>query len=542
MKLIVALTLTLLASALYGQVNYQAKLDSISNSWCNGRGPGFSVGVVLNGKQLYTRGCGASNMAHNLKNTEETAFDIASIAKQFTAASIGILINQGRLSLEDDIRKYVPELPSYKDTIRIKHLLNHTSGIRNYHTLMQLSGFNYNKEYYNNQDILALLSKQKELNNVPGEKFLYSNSNYTLLTIILERITQQSLNSFAKENIFDLIRLFNTKYHEMQGIVVPESATGYRKVGEGYIGCPKISESYGAGSLWSSVEDLSKWSTIFYSNNEELKAISDFLTQQEPLNDGSNNYYGRGIFIKDYKGFKSIHHSGNGYGFKSFMITIPEKSLSVIVLSNTNEFNATGLAYTIVNQFLPKEEIKRKPAAKYKKKELKPLTGWYQEINSDLKIEVTLSNDSLFAKTSLSTYKILLIPTENKLAFNRKSNSSVTYDFNKTEETELVVDFGGGKFYFERIEPDANLPEDYVSYIGSYYSEELDVKYQITWSNDKFFITYPNNQFLISPSRKDEFGLNNRSRINFFRDDKGVAGFTIASEGTVKNIQFIKDR
>ncbi len=259
MRILISIFTILIFNNVFAQrSNEFAKIDSIIQPFDKPDAPGFSIGIVENGKLIYTKGVGFANIKTSSKNSGNSIFGIASIAKQLTAACIWNLIKENKISLDDDIRKYIPEFPSYGKTILVRQMLNHTSGIRNYHAIMELAGFDYDKEFHTNQTILNLACKQKGLNNNPGEKIIYGNTAYTLLAIMIERITGQNLNQYAKDKIFVPLGMKNTFYRIDTTTIVPNRALGYvQNEDKSYEHFANKQITYGAGSVGSSIEDLS---------------------------------------------------------------------------------------------------------------------------------------------------------------------------------------------------------------------------------------------------------------------------------------------
>jgi CubicO group peptidase (beta-lactamase class C family) len=209
---------------IYSQSRIITQVDSVLKQYDSNKFPGLSIGIVKSENVVYNKGIGLANLEYGIKNSDTSVFDIASIAKQFTAACIWSLVEVEKISLDDDIRKYLPELPFYGDTMRIRHMLNHTSGLRNYSSLKELAGEDYSKEFFDNQSVFELMCRQKGLNNKPGEKVLYGNSPYNLLTIVVERITGESFNEYAIENIFKPLGMKNTYYRTNNTSIVKNRA------------------------------------------------------------------------------------------------------------------------------------------------------------------------------------------------------------------------------------------------------------------------------------------------------------------------------
>ena len=219
---------------LKAQENISKSIDGILKAYNSNDKPGLSVKVLKDGKSIYAKGFGLSNLDYDVKNSDSTVHNIASVTKQFTASAIWSLINEDKLSLEDDIRIYLPEFPIYEETVKIKHLLNHTSGIRNYHTLMYLSGFDYDNNYYDNNTVLELAKRQKNLNHSPNEKVSYSNTNYNLLTLIVERVSGLNLNDYLKLKILEPLEMNSSFVRVVHGKPVKNRATGYVPDGKGF--------------------------------------------------------------------------------------------------------------------------------------------------------------------------------------------------------------------------------------------------------------------------------------------------------------------
>jgi CubicO group peptidase (beta-lactamase class C family) len=320
---ILRLLVFFIAFAGFGQ-NEIAKIDSILKPYQISSAPGMSVGIIKNGEITYSKGFGEANLEYGIKNSDSTVFSLASIAKQFTAACIWTLIKEKKITLDDAIEKHIPEFPHHSQTIKIRHLLNHSSGLSNYHTLMNCKGFDYDSNYYDNQTILDLAIQQKNLNHKPGEKIIYSNTNYTLLTIIIERVSGKKLNDFAKENLFNPLGMNATFVKTENNSLIKNRAVCYQKIEDEFTQNPTIQKSYGAGSMGSTIKDLFNWITVLTGKNEKFKELASFLTTCETLTTGEKAKYARGLQIDQYKNYQTISHSGYGWGGQTQLITIPE--------------------------------------------------------------------------------------------------------------------------------------------------------------------------------------------------------------------------
>ncbi|QHT70807.1 beta-lactamase family protein [Rhodocytophaga rosea] len=535
----------LLTVHLSAQDNIETTLDSIFSKHTLAGSPGCSVGIVKNGKLLHIYRRGLANLSYDIAIREGTVFRVASIAKQFTAACIGLLIVDKKLSLQDDVRKYIPELPFYGNVITIQHLLNQTSGIRNYNVLQDIKGYNPELEGVSNKEVYELLFRQKGINHVPGEKMLYSNSNYVLLALVVERVSGNSLHEFAAERIFHPMGMNNTFFKTSNREIIKNGAYNYYKDAKGYKQAMALNIITGAGGLYSTVEDLAKWTTIFSSTDSLSKTLASFLTTKDTLSDGSFSGYGRGVFVDAYKGYPTIHHSGMDLGLKAQMISVPSENLSLIILSNLESINAIDLSYQILDLLL-KGVLSTQTKGKiyiHKKTALQHFTGDYQEINSDLTIRILVENDTLKAKNRLSRLAVPLVAS-GKNEFERINNASVTHKFNTQEERkwDMAVDFAGATFYFEKVQLVEAASVKANEYVGEYYSAEMGVTYSLSAQDNELLVSFPYNpKIKLTAGQQDEFGSGNRTRYIFQRNKHGeVISFTIASEGTVKDILFEK--
>ncbi|WP_268849344.1 serine hydrolase domain-containing protein [Flavobacterium aestivum] len=548
MKIFNILLATLLFHSSFAQRTREfTKVDSILQNFDKPNAPGFSIGIVENGKLIYSKGIGFANIDNQIKNSNSSIFGIASIAKQFTAACIWSLIKEGKIDLDDDIRKYIPEFPSYGKTIRIRHMLNHTSGIRNYQAIMELAGFDYDSEFHDNNTILKLACQQKELNNIPSEKVIYGNTAYTLLAIVIERITGKNLNQYAKEKIFTPLGMNHTFYRVDTTTLIPNKALGYvQNKDKNYVHLSSNQITYGAGSVGSSIEDLAKWSDVLNGLNSSYIDLTNFLITVETLPSGEIPKYARGVMVDEYKNIKTIHHSGYGLGGQSQIIAIPNLKLAIIILTNLEAIDPTPISYKILDLFLPdqnRDTSKSSIAYHHKINDLQKFVGQYKEQNSDMKMEILLKNDTLQSLSSQGKKPIFLLAT-NKGKFIRMNNPNVSYDFMPTNntKTDLIVYFGGTPFYFSRatfIDPQTvNLTD----YIGRYYSSELSVEYEIYIQDGSLFVNYPkHDKIKLALGQKDEFGNGQRVLYHFGRNkENNVIKFDLSAEGTVKNIEFNK--
>jgi CubicO group peptidase (beta-lactamase class C family) len=347
-----------------GQDRTAGAVDEVFADFTNAGSPGCAVGVYRNGRIIYSKGYGLANLEEDVAITPASVFDIGSTSKQFTAASILLLEKQEKLSVSDDVRKYIPELPDYGQKITILHLLNHTSGLRDYLTLMDLAGINTDS-VTTDEDALQIIARQKALNFPPGSDWLYSNTGFFVLSIIVKRVSGKTLREFAAENIFNPLGMTHTQYRDDHTALVPNRAMAYdpKEKKDGYTLDVSYFEQTGDGAVHTSVEDLLKWDENFYSGQAGGKDFLGEIQEQGRLNSGKVLDYAKGLFIADYRGLHTVSHGGAWGGYRAELLRFPEQHFSVACLCNRADANPSKRARQVADIYLgsmmkPKDEKK----------------------------------------------------------------------------------------------------------------------------------------------------------------------------------------
>jgi CubicO group peptidase (beta-lactamase class C family) len=310
-------------------------VDSLFAPYAAQHGPGCAVGVARNGELTFAKGYGLADLRHQTVITPDTRFYLASVSKQFTAMSIVLLAQDGRLSLDDSLRKWVPEVPSFGKTITLRELLHHTSGLRDYFTLLAVSGWPAEGELTEKQ-FLDLIARQKSLNFDPGDEFLYSNTGYVLLSLVVKRASGQSLRDFAADRIFKPLGMTHTEFRDDHRMVIPNMALGYQTATNGYRVSEPEFDVVGDGGVYSTIGDLAKWEGNFVSG--KVGGQAGLATLQTPgrLNNGQSIPYALALSIGQVAGLRTLSHSGAYGGYRASLLRFPDKQLSVITLCNTS--------------------------------------------------------------------------------------------------------------------------------------------------------------------------------------------------------------
>lgn len=328
------------------------KIDKIFEKYDRADSPGASLGVIKDGKFVYKRNYGSANLDYGVPLESDSIFYICSTSKQFTAAAVALLAEEGKISLDDDIRKYVPEVRDFGTPITIRHLIHHTSGLADYLRVMTLEGkgFTWN---FTDADLLQTVSQQAKLDFTPGEKMHYSNTGYALLTVIVKRASGMSFPEYCQAKIFGPLGMKRTFFEDDPFVIVPKRVISYRRDGEGFKAFIKAFGVVGDGGLMTSVDDLYRWDQNFYGDKIGGDKFLETIHTRGRLNDGSEIDYAFGLVHEEYRGVKAVAHGGGMLGFRTQMIRFPEHRLTIIVLCNIADANPGKLAHQVADYFLP---------------------------------------------------------------------------------------------------------------------------------------------------------------------------------------------
>ena len=534
------------------------KVDAYLSQWDKNDMPGVAVGIVRDGKLIYKRGLGMANLDHDVPNTTTTLYNVASVSKAFTAACVVLLSQQGKLSLDDDIRKYVPEMPQYADTITIRHLLHHISGIREYQALIRFAGLPTDSDY-DEKFVLKTLARQKNISFKPGAKYSYSNSNYVLLATIVTRVSGKSLREFADENIFKPLGMKNTRFDDNRFEIVKNRAHGYM-VGPGNSirARSTLDDLVGDGGILTSVEDLYLWDQNFYDPKVGGKEMVSLLTTPATLNSGEKITYAFGMWNSKYKGLKKVTHSGNVSGFRAQLVSFPDQRFSVIVLSNNSAILPPVVVEKLANIYLegqftdtaakPKVDIASLPAGNpIAEADATRFAGIYTNTDTGQIFKMKMKDGKLvhtgLAKSELPVMRtadgrLVMVEGESRYEMIPVADNNGAVSQMKLPRSNGQADM------FVRVKAAYDSPEKLAEYTGTYYSEEFDASYTISRKGSGFIVHISDTfEAPLTPAYEDVF-TTAEGQINFVftRDEKGkISGYVFNSawgERDVKGVVF----
>lgn len=328
-----------------------AAMDSIFLPMSHTGEPGCIAGIYQGGEVTFARGYGFANLTHAVPITRTTRFTTGSVSKQFTAASIALLVRAGRISLDDDVRKYIPEMTAYATPVKVRHLVHHTSGLRDFWELVGLSGLRYD-DGYTNDDMLAMAARQRGLNFTPGAEYRYSNTGYLAMAIIVKRVTGQTLRQFADSAIFRPLGMTHSLFLDDHNEIVPDRAAAYAPNGKGWEVSIWNNDIVGQGGLVTTIDDLQKWDENFYTGKVGGREFIELMQTTEPLNGGAPNRYAFGLNVTSYRGQRLVEHSGATGGYRAVIARFPDQHTSFAMLCNRSTANTAQLSMRMADVVL----------------------------------------------------------------------------------------------------------------------------------------------------------------------------------------------
>ena len=517
---------------------YAEKVDNVFSDW-KPTEPGAAIGIYRGGKLEYAKGYGMANMDYGIANTTNSVFRIASTSKQFTAACIILLAEQGQLSLDNPLSKFFPEFPDYAKDISLRHLLNHTSGIRDYLQLVYLAGFD-DDDFYTDEEVMNLLVKQKNLNFATGDEFLYSNSGYWLLGQVVLKVSGTTLAEFAEQNIFKPLQMKNTHFHDNNSMIVPNRASGYTPTDDGFEIIMTQLEMIGDGGVFTTIEDLGKWVDNFSTHTVGSQEFTQKMQTKAILNNGDTLDYALGLNITKYNDKPVVRHGGAFVGYRAELMRFPEENIAIAVLTNRSDGQAGQHANQIADVLFDK------PKTSVDKIEPQKTSEDYVTTPEKLAHYVgSYWNDTLMKGNKVSIKNDTLYLDNNRLvAIESGQFSLVKYPKIKVSfrDDRMTIQFPGrDPQIYTAYELPIYTASDLNTFAGSYYSEELQVSYLLQLQG-KELLLYINGK-KISPlvSGKENIFVNDAmGTFEFIRTKNKSTGFILTS-GRVKNLLFKKE-
>ena len=502
--------------------------------------PGCGVGLAKDGRTLYTQGYGAANLEYGVPNTDSTVFESGSVAKQFTSAAIVLLAQDGKLSLDDDIRKYLPEVPSFGgQRITIRNLLTHTSGLRDQWGLLGIEGRGPGSQVHSPMTTLDLVVHQKMLNFPPGSEYLYSNTGYALASIIVERVSGKSFSEFTRDRLFRPLSMMHTQWRDDYTTVVPNRATAYAGTAQtGFHTDMPFTNMIGNGGLLSTMSDLMRWNENLDHPTVGGQAFVDAMHTRMRLTNGRTLTYSLGLAANDNGGVTEISHDGSTAGYRTFLARYPDQHVSVAVWCNYAGAAPAVLGRQVADLVLTKPTVvaqaKPTPAA-LSKSELVRWASLYRDPHTDQVIALAAAEGGLSTGTGRGASVWTPMAADRFMA----PQGEARFQGAAGRRRFTLARDAGDTVHFEEVQAaQAAVPNS--DYLGTYVSDELEGSITIAQRDGKLVLQRrPYSELSLQPAYRDDFRASGGfGSLRFSRDGTGnVTGFSIFA-GRVLDVRF----
>lgn len=534
------------------------RVDQVMGTYADAATPGVVVGVVRAGEVAFSRAYGAADLTHAVPFRVDTRTNIGSTSKQFTAFAIHLLAQRGLLSLDDDVREHIPELPELGDTVRIRHLLTHTSGYREFLNTLALTGRRIDTgDWIDRSEIIRLVQRQPALQNEPGAEWNYNNTAFSLLAQIVERVGGDDYPAWMRENVFEPLGMRNTVVREHPAAIVRNSAQGYAPTEQGgWQEAPDLAGAMGAGGIYTTVGDLALWMRNFRRVQLGAPGFFDAMTTRFVLNDGDTTDYGHGLFVDEYRGLRRVHHGGADIAHRSQFLYFPELDAGVVVLSNNATANVGLLADQVVDAFFaerlaPREEETEAAAAgepfdpaNFDVTDFESLVGRYALVEMPaFVLSFEIEGDTIYTQAT-GQPRIPIFPTSDSTFELRVVDASLTFHRGPDGGADSLTLHQNGAHVARRLpgeewEPDAAALREYT---GRFYSPELETFYVIDLEEERLVARHPRFEETVKltpGSERDRFaGTFPIAELEFVRNEAGeVFGFE-AANGRTRDVRF----
>ncbi len=511
------------------------RVDEIFARWDSNTSAGCAVGVRQNGLVVLEEAFGMADLEHAIPNTPETIFEGGSLSKQFTAAAAVLLALDGALTLDDDVRTYVPELPDYGHTITLRHLMTHTGGLRDWGSVASISGWGREQRSHDHDDVLDILSRQSALNFVPGHEYSYSNSGYNLLAIVVARVSGMSFADFSRERIFEPLGLRNTQWRDDYRRLVPGRSSAYSATGDGWEINRPIEYVHGNGGILTTVGDLGIWAQALEDGRLGGPDFVRMMHETGRLNDGSDIVYAGGLRVEPYRGVASVTHTGSTAGYRAFLGRYPDQGLSVAMLCNASNVSTGGNGTAVARVYLEDALVEPEPNRAVALGSAGPvdeLAGLYADPVTGTPMTVGTRGDgslTIDGRVMVRTGALEFAPT---IGARR-------YVFEPGQNRLEVEDWQYTQHRFERVDLWSPSAGDLSDFAGAYRSDDAETTYRVYVEDGRLVVWQrPGDTRALEPIYTDAFVMGGGRIVRFRRNESGAVASLSLSLGRVYDMRF----
>ena len=513
-----------------------AKVDAVFSRWTSTT-PGCAVGVSEGGKVILEKAYGMADLEHDVPNGADTIFEAGSVSKQFTAAAVLLLAREGKLSLDDQARKYLPELPDYGKPLTIRHLLTHTSGLRDWGEVEGIAGWPRTTRVYTHAHVLDIVSRQTSLNFEPGTNWSYCNTGYNLAAIIVSRVSGMPFAEFCRARIFQPLGMTRTSWRDDFRRVVKGRAIAYSEAKDGFLQDMPFENVHGNGGLLTTVGDLLKWNENAVNQKVGDAGFLQEETQPGHFNNGKAHDYALGLYIRDFMGVQEVGHSGSTAGYRAYLARYPKQRVSVAVLCNVASGAAERYAHLVAAQYLQDalentrtmmlksnggvvdvghDDIRDVPA-------LQPLAGLYRNAVTGVPLAFTVGK--VFGSLEIEGVSA----PGNALYYTPGGPGMIFTSFDATRMYNFeggsklrVVNGNGTTDNYERVEPAKPTAAELAELVGAYASDEAEAVLHVAANGEGLVVKRrPDTILALRPVYKDAFSAQGLGLVRFRRDASG---------------------
>jgi CubicO group peptidase (beta-lactamase class C family) len=489
------------------------KVDAVFAKW-TGSTPGCAVGVATDGKPALAKGYGMADLEHDVKVTPDTIFEAGSVSKQFTAAAVLLLAHEKKLSLDDPVRKYVPELPEYPTPVTIRHMLNHTSGLRDWGSVAGIAGWPRTTRVHTHAHVLEIVSRQRATNFTPGTQWSYSNTGFNLAAIIVQRVSGMPFPEFTRTRLFQPLGMTHTSWRDDYTRIVKGRAMAYNSKEDGFHTLMPFENVYGNGGLLTTVGDLLKWNENFTS---AVVGGTSFVAEQQArgrFNDGRPHGYGLGLFVGTHKGVREVYHSGSTAGYQAFLTRFPDQRVSVAVLCNSSGAQATQYARAVADLYLGDRVKPSTATPPLTAAQLQAAAGLYRSTTSGLALTIGGSE--------------------------RDPLRGRTWTFDGNGAAKAADEYGTVEMY-EHVQPAKPTAAQLGELTGIYVSDEAETVLTAAVENGALVLKRrPDSIIKLTPSYGDAFSAGQFGTVIFRRDASGAATELSVIQDRVWDLRFTR--
>ena len=487
--------------------------------------PGCAIGAAIDGNTVLAAGYGVADLEHNVPITADTIFEPGSVSKQFTAAAVLLLAQQGKVSLDDPVRKYIPELPEYDAPITIRHLIHHTSGLRDWGSVAAIGGWPRGTVARNHDDVLEIVKRQKVLNYAPGAEYSYTNTGYNLAAILVSRVAGTSFAEFTREAIFSPLGMSSSSWRDDFRRIVPNRAVAYSPTGTSFALNMPFENVHGNGGMLTTVGDLLRWNTNFIDAKVGGRTLVDSQLRRGVLNDGRSIDYAGGLIVSTWRGVREFSHSGATAGYGGWLARYPDQGLSVAILCNVSNANPTQLGRDVAALYLGTALGAPAPTPEpVEVKALQGMSGMYRNLRNHGAVTAAVEN--------------------GRLRFGGAMFTPISSDTFANGAARLVID--GGRLrdndgtLFEKVDAVTLSSSELQAYDGEFTSEEVPAIFRVAVQGDRLALqNRPGTWVTLTPTYRDAFS-SGVGIVRFLRDGSGAITELSVTQDRVWDLRFKK--